>query len=102
MANFITNSNLAPEYLESNFKTIITPAVSFTATLTKYATSPSITSGTTIVNIIGDDSLVYGTFTLDTLNSPVTTVQLTNLAKRLKYTVVSGTGTFNITMKVGV
>ena len=94
MANFIANSNLSPEYLESNLKAILNPAITFKATLTR--------GGPTTVAIVGQDNLTYGTFTLDTINQAVTSGPLTNLAPQLKYVVTAGTGNFNIVCSAGI
>lgn len=88
MANYIENSTRTPEMVESTFKSIITPVANFIGTLRS--------GGTTVVDLVGDDELVYGTFTLDTINQVVKTGLLTNLPARIKFVVVSGNGRFTI------
>jgi len=93
MANYINNGNLAPELLESNFKAIISPVINFKATLL---------SGTNAdVQVVGDDGVVYLTFTLDTLNVPISSGLVTNLAPRLKFVVTSLQGTGNFRIELG-
>lgn len=94
MANFIANSNLSPEYLESNLKAILNPTITFKATLTS--------GGPTTVAVVGQDNLTYGSFTLDTLNQVVSSGPIANLAPQLKYVVTSGFGNFNITCNAGI
>lgn len=88
MANFIENSNRLPEYVESTFKTLITPTANFVATLTggNYA----------VITLLGDDGLTYGTFTLDTLNEEVESGLLTALPARMRASAEAGSGVFNI------
>jgi hypothetical protein len=88
MSNFIENSNRAPELLESQLKSLITPVANFVATLTEGA-------GIT-VELVGDDEVVYGTFTLTALNVPVASGLLTALPARMRFRVTAGTGSFNI------
>jgi hypothetical protein len=93
MANYINNGNLAPELLESNFKAIISPVINFTATLL---------SGTNAdVQVVGDDGVVYLTFTLNTLNVPISSGLVTNLAPRLKFVVTSGEGSGRFKIELG-
>lgn len=93
MANYINNGTLAPELLESNFKTIISPAINFTGTL--------LSGNAVSVNVVGDDGLVYISFTLDTLNVPVSTGLVTNLASQLKFVVTSGQGSGRFKIELG-
>jgi len=93
MANFLTNSNLAPELLESEFKSIISPVINFTATL--------LSGVSATVNVVGNDGLTYLTFTLDTLNSPISSGLVTNLAPRLRFVVTQGRGIFRIELGSG-
>jgi hypothetical protein len=92
MANFIENSDRAPEYLESNLKTLITPAANFVGRL---LTGPAAT-----VQMVGDDAVVYGTFTLDTVGENVESGLITALPARMRYSVTSGpnSGRFTITV----
>jgi hypothetical protein len=93
MANYINNGNLAPELLESDFKAIISPVINFKATLL---------SGTNAnVAVVGDDGLVYITFTLDTLNTPIASGLVTNLAPRLKFVVTSGESSGRFKIELG-
>lgn len=79
MANFIENSNRTPEYVESNLKTLITPAANFVGRLTAGETAT--------VQLVGDDDVVYGTFTLDTLNEEVESGLITALPARMRFNV---------------
>ena len=88
MSNFIENSNRAPELLESNLQSLITPVANFVATLTAGA-------GLT-VEMLGDDGVNYGTFTLTALNVPVGSGLLTAFPARMQFRVTAGTGSFNI------
>ena len=88
MANFISNGNLAPEVLEDVFKSIIASVFNFKGTLTS--------GGPMTVAVVGDDGLVYLTFTLDTLNTPIASGLVTNLAPKLKFVITSGSGRFKI------
>ena len=88
MSNFIENSNRAPELVESNLKSLITPAANFIATLTAGA-------GLT-VELLGDDEVNYGTFTLTALNVPVSSGLLTAFPARMRFRVTAGMGSFNI------
>lgn len=88
MSNFIENSNRLPEQVESQLKSMITPVANFVATLTD---GPATT-----VQLVGDDEVVYGTFTLTTLNVPVASGLLTALPARMRFRVTGGTGQFNI------
>lgn len=89
MANFIENSNRAPELLETSLKSLITPVANFVGTLTAL---PAAT-----VEIVGDDDVVYGTFTLDTLFQEVESGLITSLPARMKFRVTSAVaGLFNI------
>lgn len=81
MANFIENSNRAPEYVESNLKTLISPAANFIGRLTA--------GGTAVVQLVGDDNVVYGTFTLDTINQDVESGLITALPARMRFNVAS-------------
>lgn len=81
MANFIENSNRIPEYVESNLKTIITPAANFIGRLTAGVSA--------VVQLLGDDGIVYGTFTLDTINEDVESGLITALPPRMRFNVVS-------------
>lgn len=93
MANFIENSNRAPELLETNLKSLITPVANFVGTLTAL---PAAT-----VEIVGDDDVVYGTFTLDTLFQEVESGLITSLPARMKFRVTSAVaGLFNIKVVV--
>ena len=89
MANFIENSNRAPELLGTELKSLITPAANFVATLTAL---PAAT-----VQLLGDDGVVYGTFTLDTVNQEVESGLITALPPRMQFRVTSPVaGLFNI------
>jgi hypothetical protein len=89
MANFIENSNRAPELLETSLKSLITPVANFVGTLTAL---PAAT-----VEIVGDDDVVYGTFNLTALNTEVSSGLLTALPARMKFRVASAVaGLFNI------
>lgn len=92
MANFIENSDRAPELLESNLKTLITPAANFVGRL--------LETGRVTVQMRGDDDVVYGTFTLDTANEDVESGLLTALPARMRFNVISGPSTarFRITV----
>jgi hypothetical protein len=92
MANFIENSSRAPELLESSFKTLITPAANFIAKLT--------TPGTAVVELLGDDEVVYGTFSLDTFNEEVESGLLTALPSKMKFNVTSGASSARFTITV--
>jgi len=92
MANFIENSSRAPELVESNLKTLITPAANFIAKL--------VTPGTAVVQLVGDDGVVYGTFTLDTLNEEVESGLLTALPSKMKFNVTSGASSARFTITV--
>lgn len=81
MANFIENSNRTPEYVESNFKTLISPAANFIGRLTA--------GGAAVVQLLGDDGVGYGTFTLDTVNQDVESGLITALPARMRFNVVS-------------
>jgi len=94
MADYIGNSTKAPELLESSLKTILIPSANFTGTL--------LSGGTTTVAIVGATDTVYGTFVLDTLNTPVASGLLTNLPSQLRFSVTSGTGTFRIEVSPSV
>ncbi len=95
MANFIAQSNLGPEYLEATSKALLSSTVNFIGTLTS--------GGPITVNITNEDNtVVYGTFLLDTLNQRISTGLLFNLAPRIKYNVISGLGSFNIQLSSGV
>ncbi len=89
MANFIENSNRSPELLGTDLKSLITPAANFVGTLTALPA--------TTVELVGDDNVVYGTFTLDTVNQEVESTLLTNLPSRMYFRVTSPVaGLFNI------
>lgn len=89
MANFIENSNRAPELLGTELKSLITPTANFVATLTAL---PAAT-----VQMVGDDGVVYGTFTLDTLHEEVESGLITSLPARMQFRVTSAVaGLFNI------
>ena len=88
MANYIENSSRTPELVEATFKSLITPVANFVGTLRS--------GDTTVVDLVGDDNLTYGTLTLDTHNQAVKTGLLTNLPARMKFAVVSGNGRFTI------
>jgi len=92
MANFINNGSLAPEVLEDVFKTVICPVINFTGTL--------ISGGPMIVNVVGDDGLVYLTFSFTTVNTQISSGLVTQLAQRLRFQVVSGSGRFSIALNV--
>ena len=94
MAVTIANSNPSPEYLESVSKSILVPAINFVATLTR--------GGPVTVEIVGPDDTVYGTFVLDTINQPVSSGLITNLANKLRYRITAGTGAFTILCMPGV
>lgn len=94
MANFIETSNKAPELVESALKTLLIPTANFVGTLTS--------GSATTVQLVGDDNLVYGTFVLDTLNTPVKSGLLTSLPNKIKFLVTSGTGRFTIEVNPGV
>jgi hypothetical protein len=93
MANYINNGNLAPELLESNFKAIISPVINFKATL--------LSGSFATVQVVGDDNVVYLTFTLNTLNVPISSGLVTNLAPRLKFVVTSGPSSGNFRIELG-
>jgi len=93
MANFINNGNLAPELLESNFKAIISPVINFTATL--------LSGSSATVQVVGDDNVVYLTFTLDTLHVPISSGLVTSLAPRLKFVVTSGSSSARFRIELG-
>lgn len=89
MANFIENSNRSPELVGTSLQSLITPVANFVATLTSL---PGMT-----VELVGDDGVVYGTFTLDTLNEEVKSGLITNLPARIQFRAASpGSGKFNI------
>ena len=92
MANFIENSDRAPEYLETNFKTLITPAANFIGRL--------LTPGVAVVQMLGDDGVGYGTFTLDTVGQDVESGLITALPAKMRFNVTSGpnSGRFTITV----
>jgi len=92
MANFIENSDRSPELLESNLKTLITPAANFVGRL--------LEPGRATVQMIGDDGIGYGTFTLDTVAEDVESGLLTALPAKMRFNVISGPGTarFRITV----
>lgn len=92
MANFIENSDRAPELLESNLKSLITPAANFVGRL--------LEPGNATVQLLGDDGVVYGTFTLDTVAQDVESGLLTALPAKMKFNVTSGPSTarFRITV----
>jgi hypothetical protein len=90
MSYFINNGVLIPEVLDIDFKSVVSPILNFTAVL---LTGPSAT-----VNVVGNDGLVYMTFTLDTLNTPISSGLVTNLPRQLRYVVTSGIGQFRITL----
>lgn len=94
MANFIENSDRAPEYLETNLRTLITPAANFVGRL--------LTPGTATVQMVGDDGVIYGTFTLDTVNEDVKSGLITNLPSKMRFNVTSGpsSGRFSITVVI--
>jgi len=94
MAHYIQTSENSPERLESALKTLLIPAANFVGMLTQ---------GTaTTVDLVGDDGVVYGTFTLDTINQPVSSGLLTALPRRMRFSVTSGTGKFVIEVHPGV
>ena len=93
MANYVNNGNLAPELLESNFKNILSPVINFKATL--------LSGSFATVQVVGDDGLVYLTFTLDTLNAPISSGLVTNLAPRLKFVVTSLQSTSRFKIEAG-
>lgn len=83
------SKNLPPgELLTDKFKYVTSPVINFVAKL--YSGNP------TIINIVGNDNVVYGTFSLDTVNESVSSGLITNLPPALKYDVVSGDGNFQI------
>lgn len=88
MANFISNGNLAPEVLEDVFKSIIAPVFNFKGRLT--------TGGPMTVAVVGDDNVVYLTFTFSTINQVISSGLVTKLASRLKFQILSGSGRFSI------
>jgi len=88
MANFISNGNLAPEVLEDVFKSIIAPVFNFKGRLT--------TGGPMTVAVVGDDNVVYLTFTFSTINQVISSGLVTKLASRLKFQILSGSGRFVI------
>ena len=92
MANFIENSDRAPELLESNFKSLITPAANFVGRL--------LEPGTATLQLLGDDGVVYGTFSLDTVGEDVESGLLTALPAKMRFNVTSGSSTarFRITV----
>lgn len=92
MANFIENSDRSPELLESNLKTLITPAANFVGRL--------LEPGRATVQMLGDDGVGYGTFTLDTVNEDVESGLITALPTKMRFNVLSGPGTarFRITV----
>ena len=94
MANFIENSTRAPELLDTSLKALLVPAANFVGTLTAL---PGAT-----VDLIGDDGVVYGTFTLTTVGAEVESGLLTNLPPRMRIAVTSGpnSGRFNISVGV--
>ena len=94
MAHFIQTSDNGPELVESQFKTLLVPAAYFQAVLTQGAA--------TEVDLVGDDGVVYGSFTLDTIDQQVRSSLVTPLPKRLKFVVTSGTGKFRIAIYPGV
>ena len=95
MANFIENSNRQPELVGTNLQAMITPAANFVATLTEL---PAAT-----VDLVGDDGVVYGTFTLTALNTPVPSGLLTALPARMRFRVTSGSaGRFNIRTQISL
>lgn len=93
MANFIENSNRAPELLGTELKSLITPAANFVATLTEL---PAAT-----VDLVGDDGVVYGTFNLTTVGTEVKSGLLTALPARMQFRVTSAVaGKFNIRTQI--
>lgn len=88
MANFISNGNLAPEVLEDVFKSIIAPVFNFKGRLT--------TGGPMTVAVVGDDNVVYLTFTFSTINQVISSGLVTKLAPKLKFQILSGSGRFSI------
>lgn len=89
MANFIENSDRAPELLSTNLQTVITPVANFVATLTQL---PAMT-----VELVGDDEVVYGTFSLTTVGTEVKSGLLTALPAKMRFRVTSaGSGRFTI------
>jgi len=95
MANFIENSNRQPELVGTNLQTMITPVANFVATLTEL---PAAT-----VDLVGDDGVVYGTFSLTALNTPVSSGLLTALPARMQFRVTSAVaGRFNIRTQISL
>jgi hypothetical protein len=92
MANFINNGSLAPEVLEDVFKTIICPVINFTGTL--------ISGGPMTVNVVGDDGLVYLTFSFTIANVQISSGLVTKLPQKLKFQIASGSGRFSIALNV--
>lgn len=93
MANFIENSNRAPELLETNLKSLITPVANFVGTLTAL---PAVT-----VDIVGDDDVVYGTFSLTDVGVEVESGLLTALPAKMRFRAYPGSaGQFNIKVVV--
>ena len=89
MANFIENSNRQPELVSTSLQTLITPVANFVATLTEL---PAMT-----VELVGDDEVVYGTFSLTTVGVEVKSGLLTALPARMRFRATSpGGGRFNI------
>jgi hypothetical protein len=88
MANFISNGNLAPEVLEDVFKSIIAPVFNFKGRLTS--------GGPMTVAVVGDDNVVYLTFTFSTINQVISSGLVTKLASKLKFQILSGSGRFSI------
>lgn len=89
MANFIENSDRAPELVGTNLQTMISPVANFIATLTEL---PAAT-----VNLVGDDGVVYGTFNLTTVGTEVKSGLLTALPAKMRFLVTSAVaGRFNI------
>ena len=70
------------------------PTLNFKATLLAGST------GTTVVNLVDQNSTVLGTFSLDTVGTPISSGLLTNLAGQIRYVIVSGSGQFTITASI--
>ena len=90
-----TTNKLPPSYigmdlvLTTSLQPIHYPTLNLKATLTAG-------SGTTVVDVLDQNSNTVGTFSLDTIGASISSGFITNLAGQLRYNVVSGTGTFNI------
>lgn len=81
-----SNADMA---LSTTLKTLLYPTVNIRATLLSG-------TGTTVVQVKDQLDVVIGTFTLDSVGTPVQSGFLSNLAGQLKYAVVSGTGVFSV------